>query len=100
FRSAFNSYLDRREALASRAGKASSQKQRLEDLRALDHLLQTRLIEVLRVASEFSGQQAGMRHAPILFILDTFEEVEFRPVTDLKLFWEFFDFLSDSLPGL
>ncbi|MET0630935.1 MAG: hypothetical protein ABWY92_08760 [Xanthobacteraceae bacterium] len=100
FRSTFNSYLGRRERLARRAGKATSQKGRLDELGMLDRVLQTALSELLRVASEFSGRQADTRAAPILFILDTFEEVEFRPAADLKLFWEFFEFLSKSVADL
>ena len=98
FRKVLDDYLDRREGLSSRAARTASQRERIDSLHKLDRQLKSNLTKVLRVISE--GSSDGTNAAPILFVLDSYEEVEFRTARDLQLLWNFFDELAKSLPQI
>jgi tetratricopeptide (TPR) repeat protein len=99
FRQRTRRYLDMRDDLGGRATQSRSQVIRLNQLKNLDQDLQVELVRLLGTISRYYGRQSGCKEAPALLVLDTFEEVEFRPERDLKLFWEFLGRLA-AVPHL
>jgi len=93
-------YLEQRERLSGRAVAERGQRARIEGLLERDQKLFRSFAEVLDRWSAKAGKSGGAERLPLLFILDTFEEVEYRPDSDLERFWKFVDTLCEFVPEL
>ncbi|HEY5712756.1 MAG TPA: hypothetical protein VIT38_12760 [Allosphingosinicella sp.] len=86
-------YFSTRQRLSGSAVSARSQRERIHELLLLDEKLFVTFARFLDQWSKLAGGRIGVERLPILFVLDTFEEVEFLPDTDLERFWELVDVL-------
>lgn len=86
-----------RERAKARGSAASSQRDRLADLRDWDRNLNRAFAQGLRRMSDAFGSGFEM---PILFVIDTFEEASYRPEPDLLLLYELLGQLIKTVPGM
>lgn len=94
-------YLSRRDYLGRRASNVSSRSDRLGMINDDERELLKQFTIVLKLVSRICGDEAKSKtEAPVVMILDTFEEVDYRPHNDLRRLEEFLKTLIGEVPQL
>ncbi|MDB5581549.1 MAG: ATP-binding protein [Bradyrhizobium sp.] len=98
-RDMLTAFSSQRHRLGASAAAFDSQALRLGTLRSLDEQLFHAFAAMMDAVSRVGVGDAS-KPIPLLMILDSFEEVEYLPESDLELFWRMIDVLTDAVPNL
>jgi hypothetical protein len=99
FRSAVHSYRDELDHVRTGARKSSSRQRRIADVDLIEQRLFQSFADLLRAVGRRSDLQDTVE-APLLFALDSFEEVHYRDRESLGRFWRMLGIIQDQYPPL
>lgn len=100
FKEQVRAYQDQRAALGSRQTVKATREDRIHDVQTLDEQLYDQFVQLLQAVGQHRTPNADNYKIPILLVLDTFEEVQYRDRESLTGFWRMLDYLQEEVPFL
>lgn len=100
FQKAVERFRDERAVLLNRTNSSVTPGGRFGTLLSVDQALYTAFAELLADISSLASAQQQASETPVVFVFDTFEEVQYRTSEDLSGFWTMLDVVQSRFARL